>query len=91
MAAATLIVRHRVADYGAWRSVYESVEGLRQRHGCSEAEVLVDPGDKLDVIVLHRFPTLEKAQAFAGSAELKEAMGSAGVAGPPRIEFAVEA
>ena len=31
--AATLIVRHRVQDYGAWRAVYDTVEGLRQQHG----------------------------------------------------------
>jgi len=31
--AATLIVRHRVPDYGAWRAVYETLGGLRQRHG----------------------------------------------------------
>ncbi len=91
MATATMIVRHRVADYAAWRSVYDSVEDLRQRHGSFGAEVLVDPGDKQDVFVLQRFPTLEQAEAFAGSAELREAMARAGVAGPPRIEFAVEA
>ncbi|MGQ0832151.1 MAG: antibiotic biosynthesis monooxygenase [Microthrixaceae bacterium] len=89
--SATLLVRHRVQDYAAWRAVYESVEGLRQQHGCTEAEVLVDPGDKEDVFVIHRFPTLDQAQAFAGSGELKEAMGRAGVAGPPRIEIAVGA
>jgi len=77
--SATLLVRHRVQDYAAWRAVYESVEGLRQQHGCTEAEVLVDPGDKEDVFVIHRFPTLDQAQAFAGSGELKEAMGRAGV------------
>jgi len=89
--AATLIVRHRVQDYGAWRAVYEMVEGLRQQHGYSGAEVLVDPGDKQDVFVVHRFPTVTPAQAFAESSELREAMGRAGVVGPPRIEIAVEA
>lgn len=89
MAATTLIVRHKVADYGAWRAVYETVEGLRQQHGCTGAEVMTDPADKQDVFVLHRFPSLEQAQAFAASAELKDAMGRAGVAGPPRIELAV--
>jgi len=89
--AATLIVRHRVQDYGTWRTVYESVEGLRQKHGCSGAEVMVNPGDKQDVFVLHRFPTVTQAQAFADSSELREAMGQAGVVGPPRIEIAVEA
>jgi hypothetical protein len=88
--AATLIVRHRVQDYGAWHAVYDTVEGLRQQHGCS-AEVMVDPGDKQDVFVLHRFPTVTQAQAFAESSELREAMGRAGVVGSPRIEIAVEA
>jgi heme-degrading monooxygenase HmoA len=86
-----MIVRHQVGDYAMWRSVYETVEDLRQQHGCFGAEVLVDPDDKQDVFVVHRFPTLEQARAFAGSDELREAMGRAGVAGPPRIEFAVEA
>lgn len=91
MAAATLIVRHRVEDYSAWRSVYETVDGLRQQHGCTGEEVLVDPGDKQEVFVLHRFPTVEQAEAFATSGELRDAMGRAGLAGPPRIEIAVEA
>jgi len=91
MAQATLVARHEVEDYAAWRSVYDSVEGLRQEHGCTEAEVLVDPANKNDVFILHRFPTLEQAQAFAGSNELREAMGRAGVKGAPRIEIAVEA
>jgi len=91
MAQATLLVRHEVEDYAAWRSAYESVDGLRKEHGCTDAEVLVDPADKQDVYVLHRFPTAEQAQAFADSAELREAMGGAGVKGAPRIEIAVEA
>ena len=91
MAQATLLVRHEVEDYAAWRSVYESVEGLRQEHGCTGAEVLVDPADNQDVYVVHRFPTQAQAQAFAGSRELREAMGRAGVKGAPRIEIAVEA
>jgi len=91
MAQATLLVRHEVEDYAAWRSAYESVDGLRKEHGCTHAEVLVDPADKQDVYVVHRFPTLEQAQAFAASNELREAMGRAGVKGAPRIEIAVEA
>ncbi len=91
MPTTTMIIRHGVADYVAWRAVYDSVAELRQRHGCFGAEVLVDPANKQDVIVLHRFPTLEQAQAFAGSDELREAMTRAGVAGAPRIELAVDA
>ncbi|MGH3677152.1 MAG: hypothetical protein ACRDU5_15715, partial [Mycobacterium sp.] len=60
MATASLIVRHRVNDYSAWRSVYDSVDELRQQHGCTADEVLVHPADKQDVFVLHRFPTVEQ-------------------------------
>jgi hypothetical protein len=91
MATATMIVRHRVADYAAWRAAYDSAEDLRQRHGSFNAEVLIDPHDKQEVFVLQRFPTLEQAEAFAGSDELREAMSRGGVSGAPRIEFAVEA
>ena len=90
MATATLIIRHQVQDYSAWREVYDSVEGLRQQYGCTGAEVMTNPGDKNDVFVIHRFPALETAQEFAGSGELKQAMGRAGVTGAPRIEIATE-
>jgi quinol monooxygenase YgiN len=89
--SATLFVRHNVNDYGAWRAVYDSVEPLRQEYGCTDAEVMVESNDKNDIFVIHRFPTVEQAQGFAGSAELKDAMGRAGVAGPTRIEIATEA
>lgn len=91
MATATLMVRHRVEDYSAWRSVYDEVAGLREAHGCTDDEVMVDPGDSQEVYVIHRFPSVEQAHGFAGSPELREAMHRAGVAGPPRIEIAVEA
>ncbi len=91
MSTATLIVRHQVQDHSAWRAVYDSLEDLRQQYSCSGAEVMTAPDDKNDLFVLHRFPSLEDARAFAGSNELKEAMGRAGVIGAPRIEIAVEA
>jgi hypothetical protein len=52
---------------------------------------MTDPDNKNDVFVIHRFPTVEAARAFAGSGELKAAMGRAGVTGAPRIEIAAEA
>jgi antibiotic biosynthesis monooxygenase len=79
MATTTMLLRHRVADPAAWRVGYDSVEDLRQQHGCFGAEVLVNPADQKDVLVLHRFPTLEQAQAFGGSDELRQAMTRAGV------------
>ena len=91
MSTAILIARHQVQDYGAWRAVYDSLADLRQQYSCTGAEVMTAPDNKNDVFVIHRFPSLETAEAFAGSGELKEAMGRAGVTGAPRIEIATEA
>ena len=40
-----------------------------------------------DITVTHEFGSVEAAQAFAKSAELKSAMQSAGVVGTPTIWF----
>lgn len=84
---ATLIVRHPVSDYAAFRTVYDEVGSLRDSHGCTAERVLVAPDDGNDVLVLHEFPSVSQAEAFAGDPALKDAMGRAGVAGPPRIEI----
>jgi hypothetical protein len=91
MAQALLVVRHPVEDYAAWRAVYDEIEPLRQEFGCTGQNVFQNPSDPNDVTVLHYWSTLEQAQGFAGSAGLEEAMGRAGVAGPPRIEIVTEA
>ncbi len=85
--SATLIARHTVADYAAWRAVYDEVDSLRSSHGCTEQRVLHVPGDPNDVVAIHEFPTVDQAMAFANDPSLKEAMGRGGVTGPPRIEI----
>lgn len=87
----TLFIRHPVSDYDTWRSVYDSVEPIRQQYGCTGAEVHTAPGDRNDVFVIHRFLTLEQAHGFAESPALKDAMATAGVAGAPRFEIVTEA
>jgi quinol monooxygenase YgiN len=83
----TLIVRHPVTDYAAWKSVYDEVETLRAQHGCTDQRVLQNPADANDVVAIHDFPTVAQAEAFASDPGLKAAMEKAGVAGPPRIEI----
>jgi len=84
---ATLIVRHPVKDFDAWKVVYDEVGTLRDQHGCTDDRVLQVPGDANDVAAIHDFPTVEQAEAFAADPELKAAMERAGVAGAPRIEI----
>jgi quinol monooxygenase YgiN len=83
----TMVTQHRVEEYGPWRVVYEEAAALRAQHGCTAERVWRSPDDANNVLVLHEFPTLAQAQAFVGDPGLKDAMGRAGVAGPPRIEL----
>ncbi len=91
MAKALSIVKHSVSDYATWRTVYEEVQPLRDKHGVSAADVLQDPADPNNITVLHWFPSAGQAQAFVGDPGLKDAMQRAGVTAAPRIEIVVEA
>ena len=83
----TLFIRHKVADYGAWKRVYDSVGPLRADYGVTAASVHRDADDPNDVIVVHRFADLAAAHAFTGAAELRTAMGQGGVVGAPTFWF----
>jgi hypothetical protein len=85
--SATLIVRHTVADYAAWRKAYDDAETIRTKHGCTAQRVLQDPADANDVAATHDFPTVEQATAFAADPELRAAMEQGGVSSAPRIEI----
>jgi len=85
--SATLVVRHKVDDYRAWRDVYDDLEPLRARHGCTAQRVLRLPDDANDLLITHEFPTVDQAVSYSQSADLKAGMARAGVAGPPRVEI----
>jgi hypothetical protein len=82
-----MYVRHDVADYAAWRKVYDGFETERRGLGVTGDAVYqaVDSGN--DVTVWHDFKSIESAKAFASSVQLKTAMTNAGVKGPPQIWF----
>jgi uncharacterized protein (DUF1330 family) len=81
------VVLHRVADYDAWRQVYDSVAELQKSGGVVAESVHRMAGDRDNVMVLHEFDTLDHARAFFADPELRDAMERAGVQGQPRIEF----
>jgi hypothetical protein len=85
--SATLVVRHQVDDYTAWRAVYDELEPLRVQHGCTGKRVLVLPDNGNDVLVTHDFPSAEQAGAFAHDPGLRDGMQRAGVVGAPTIEI----
>jgi len=87
----TMFVRHTVANYGAWRKVYDAFHATQKAGGVVAQTVYQAADNPNDVTVTHEFADLKSARAFAGSAELKSAMQGAGVVGAPTIWFANKA
>ncbi len=83
------VVSHPVKDYAAWRAVYDGAEPIRQKMGVTGAEVFHDPKDANMMVIIHRFPSLEAAQAFLGDPGLKDAMMKGGVTAAPTAIIAV--
>lgn len=84
---ATMIVTHRVSSFDSWKTAFDAHERARRGAGFSSAAVHRDHADPNVVTVVLSTPSLDQAKAFAGSAELRDAMQNAGVQGPPEIRF----
>jgi heme-degrading monooxygenase HmoA len=73
------MVHHRVADFDAWKQVYDSVVDVQRGGGVVFHQVLRDQSDPNMVVVTHSFETADEAHAFFDQQELKDAMQQAGV------------
>ena len=82
-----MFVHHEVADYGAWRKVYDAFGPTQKKLGVIYEAVYQSTEDPNDVTVIHDFHSVEKAKAFAASPELKAAMEKSGVKGAPQIWY----
>jgi heme-degrading monooxygenase HmoA len=79
MTSTIAVVRHRVADFDAWKKMYDGFAPIQAEHGVQGHEVLRSIENPNDVIVTHRFDSREAARAFFAMPELKEAMSQGGV------------
>jgi heme-degrading monooxygenase HmoA len=81
------LVLHKVADYEAWRKIYDSVAGLQAAGGVTQESVYRMADDPDTVLVLHYFDSVDAARAFFANPDLRDAMQRGGVEGEPRIEY----
>lgn len=79
MISTTALVRHRVADYDAWKAVYDNFAPIQAEHGVRAHQVLRSQESPNDVVITHTFDNAETAKAFFAMPELKQAMTEAGV------------
>ncbi len=80
-------IRHTVADYDKWRVAYDDHESTRQQYGLKELGVHRGAEDSNDLTVVFEVESVERANEFAKSVDLKNVMMDAGVQGMPDIWF----
>jgi len=85
-----VLIHYEVADYTAWKAVFDSNLDWRHKHGEQSARIFHTAGNLNDLTLLFEWESLEKARAFMASDDLKARMTTAGVKGPPRVEFLTE-
>jgi hypothetical protein len=85
-----VLVHHEVADYLVWKAAFDSALDWRQKNGERGCRIFRSAGNVNDLTLFFEWESLEKARAFMTSDELKTRMASAGVKGPPRVDFLTE-
>ena len=75
----TLLIHHRVADYEAWKQVYDDVGDMQRDGGVRSDRVWRSADDPSMVVVEHEFDSRQAAKEFMDRSDLREAMARAGV------------
>jgi hypothetical protein len=74
----------------AWKAVFDSSVEWRRKHGERSCHIYRSAGNVNSLTLLFEWENLETARAFLASDELKTKMASAGVKGPPQVDFLTE-
>ena len=88
---ASMLIQHKVKDFGAWKKVYDSVAGMRKSNGELSDQIFHDASDPNKLTLLFKWDSMANAQKWAQSPDLRAAMEKAGVDGPPSVSFLNEA
>ncbi len=85
---ASMFIKHRVADFGKWKPVFDEHEPARRQAGATAHSLHRDADDPNVVIIAFRVEDIARAKEFVASDDLRAAMEQAGVVGPPEFWFA---
>jgi hypothetical protein len=85
-----VLIRHEVADYTAWKAVFDSNLDWRHKRGERSCHIFRSVEKANDLTLFFEWESPETARAFLASAELASKMAAAGVKGAPRIEILSE-
>jgi heme-degrading monooxygenase HmoA len=82
-----LLVRHKVEDYERWKPIFDEQAAFRERSGSKGGRLWRNADDPNETVVLFEWDSLENAQRFSNSDDLRETMQRSGVADQPDVYF----
>jgi hypothetical protein len=82
-----VLIRHKVSDFGSWKTGFDAHKSKRAEAGLTHEQVLRSADDANEVVILCKAQDLNRAKAFMNAPGLREAMQAAGVADKPDIYF----
>lgn len=80
-----VLIIHEVADYPAWKKVFDGAAGIRREAGERSYQVLKDETDENQIVHFSVWTSAADARAFFESAKLVQIRKEAGVKAPEFI------
>ena len=84
---AHVLIKHKVADYNNWKETFDAFAETRHAGGEKSFQILHSNNEPNNLFLMFEWDTLENAQRFLSSEEVKNAMKQAGVIEEPQIQF----
>jgi quinol monooxygenase YgiN len=85
-----LYIHHEVADYAAWKTVFDSALEWRTAQGERSYRIFRGVQNPNQLSLLFEWEDFDKARAFMDSDELKARMAKATVKGAPQVQYLTE-
>lgn len=82
-----MLIRHKVKNFTTWKEGYDGHAPKRADAGLTEKYLLRGTHAPNEVVILFEAGDIDRAQAFAASADLRETMQGLGVIDTPDIYF----
>jgi hypothetical protein len=82
-----MYVRHTVADFAAWKKVFDEHEVTRKSFGAKKSEAFRNSDNGNEVIAIVEWDSKEQAKDFMEKSDLKSIMEHGGVLSAPEINF----
>jgi quinol monooxygenase YgiN len=82
-----MFIRHQVADFAAWKPLFDEHEAARKKFGCTKSDVFTNQQNPNEILAVTEWNSKGQAEDFLQNSGIKTVMEKAGVITAPEITF----